>query len=131
MVDDVAYSTKAPQASLLPAREMIVAPNCRSMAGEGVCRTQVVPEPVYCAMLLVATDAVSVIQMEFGEDHTNPYGLYAYASEAETSGEELLYCDVGGLTPVIKERRPPPLVIWGDIESVYIRAVLEYPQPRV
>ena len=63
-----------PQYSDRPAREMIFAPRSNSMAEVGVCRVQVAPDTVYCAMLLTVGLAVSVIQMELDEDHTNPYG---------------------------------------------------------
>ena len=72
VVAEVRYNWNAPQISARPAMEMIMAPDSSSMAAVGVCRVHVVPDPVYCAMLLVARLAVSVIQMESVEVYTNP-----------------------------------------------------------
>ena len=74
VVGEVTYSINAPHASSRPAMEMIIVPDSINMAAVGACRVHVVPDPVYCAMLVVARLAVSVIQMEPADCHTNPNG---------------------------------------------------------
>ena len=58
--------------SCRPAREMIVIPDSSSIAAVGVCRVQVVPDPVYCAMLFTVGAVVSVAQIELALEKTNP-----------------------------------------------------------
>ena len=123
MVGEVAYSTKTPHPSARPASEMIMVPDSSSMAAETGLRPQVVPDPVYCAMLFTVNDAVSVIQMEVVEAYTNPYGLYAYATAPATWAttppppEE-----TGGA--VLNAINPPPDGMGVVDESVYISTLL-------
>ena len=85
--------------------EMITEPNSINMAAVGVCRVHVVPDPVYCAMLLLVTFAVSVIQMESVDAHTNPYGRYGY--DTAPASVVPVAAAVGGVVPTVSELRPP------------------------
>ena len=105
LVGEVAYRTNAPQLSDRPAREMIMVPDSSNMAAVGVCRVQVVPDPVYCAMLFVARLAVSVIQMDPVDCHTNPNGRYGY--DTAPASVAPVPAAVGGVAPTVKEFRPP------------------------
>ena len=84
--------------------EMIMVPDSSSMADVGVCRVHVVPDPMYCAMLFTVNDAVSVIQMEVVDAHTNPYGLYTFALPATVVP---VAATVGGVRPTVNEFSPP------------------------
>ena len=128
VVGDVRYSMKLPQPSNRPAIEMIIVPDSINMAAVGVCRVHVVPDPVYCAMLLVARLAVSVIQMEPVDAHTNPNGRYGY--DTAPASVVPVPAAVGGVVPTVKEFRPP-VVGQGEVavESVYMSAVFWYPHP--
>ena len=121
VVGEVRYSMNTPHTSVRPVMEMIIVPDSIDMAAVGVCRVHAVPDPVYCATLLVPRLAVSVIQTDPEDAHTNPYGLYAYATALVTVF----------VTP------PPPAVTGGAVvntfnppaglgdadESVYISAL--------
>ena len=102
--------------------EMIMAPDSSSMAAVGVCRVHVMPDPVYCAMLFVARLAVSVIQMEPVDAHTNPYGLYAY----ETALVTVLVTPPPPATEgdAVVNTFSPPAGMGDAEESVYISTLL-------
>ena len=70
--------------------------------------------------------AVSVIQMDPVEAHTNPYGLYAYAVDATVTPVPAV---VGGVVPVVNELRPPAAGLGDADESVYMSAVFPLPHP--
>ena len=127
LVAEVAYKTNAPQLSDRPAREIIMVPDSSSMAAVGVCRVQVVPEIVYCAILLVARLAVSVIQTEVAEAHTNPYGRKGYDTLASRFAPAP--AATGAAAPTVNELTPP--AGYGEVpdDSVYISTVFWYPHP--
>ena len=104
VVLEVAYSINTPHPSLRPAREMIVARDCRSMEEVGVCRVHVPLAAVYCAMLLLVVFAVSVIQSDVELAHTNPYGLNGYD---DGTRDAPVPADVRSVVPVTNELRPP------------------------
>ena len=78
---------------------------------------------MYCAMLVVARLAVSVIQMELSDAHTNPYGLYAYATAPATLAATPPPPDVVG-DAVVNAINPPPVGMGVVEESVYISTLL-------
>ena len=87
LVDEVAYSINTPHApSCRPAMEMIMAPDCSSMAAVGACRDQVAPEYTYLAMLLVVRADVSVAQMIAAVANTNPNGLVVVPNTSVPEG---------------------------------------------
>ena len=81
LVGEVRYSINTPHTSDRPAMEMIMVPLSINMADVGVCRDHVVPDPVYCAMLLTVSDAVSVIQIAVESGvNTKPNGFVVVLS---------------------------------------------------
>ena len=123
LVGEVRYNMKLLHPSERPAMEMIMMPDSINIAAVGVCRTQVVPDPVYCAMLLMARLAVSVIQMEPVDAHTNPYGLYAYATAPATWATTPPPPEERG-EAVVNAINPPPTGMGDADESVYISTLL-------
>ena len=115
----------APQLSDRPVMEMIMVPDSSSMAAVGVCRVHVTPDPVYNAMLFTARLAVSVIQIEPDDAHTNPYGLYG--NETAPARVVPVAAAVGTPVPAVSELRPP-VEGYGEVdESVYMSAVFGTP----
>ena len=119
LVGEVRYSMTTPHTSARPAIEMIIVPDSIDMAAVGVCRVHAVPDPVYCATLLVPRLAVSVIQTDLEDAHTNPYGLNGYAVDATVTPVPAV---VGGVVPVVNELRPPAAGLGDADESVYMSA---------
>ena len=125
VVGEVAYSTKLLHPSDRPVNAMIMVPDS-SRVPAGTLRVQA-PEYVYSARLVLVSAAVSAIQMVELEDHTNPYGLYAYATALGTRLTPAPAV-VGTVVPVENELRPPA----GDgetDESVYMSAEFAQPHP--
>ena len=81
---------------------------------------------MYCARELEEGNAVSVIHMEEGEDHTNPNGWYV--NDDGMRGNPLPVVR-GGTTPDVNELRPPVEGMGEADESVYISAWFSKPQP--
>ena len=127
LVGEVRYSIKAPHNSDRPAMEMIIVPLSINIVAVGVCRVQVVPDPVYCAMLVDVVLAVSVIQIVVLNAHTNPNGLKGY--DTAPARVVPVPADVGGVNAEVNEFRPPVDGVGELAESVYISAVLPNPHP--
>ena len=88
VVGEVRYSMNAPHVardSFRPAMEMIMVPDSIN-APVGTERVQVVPDPVYSAMLLVVSAVVSVDQMAVEPANTKPNGFVAVPTTSVLDG---------------------------------------------